>query len=132
MPDEYYQMAKMLKPLDRQGLSVELRRFHQQTVDQVVEYALNVVGQAESENWTIAEIRENIRKIELKGPQFTNDRTHLKHCEAILYALRSRKAVIVSKREIANAFDHGHGIDVGTVNETALEIVLHPRKFEGE
>ena len=122
----------MMKTLGRQGLSEELRRFHQQTADQVTEYVLNVLGQAEVEDWSIGEIRENIRKIELKGSQFANDRTHLKRCEAVLFALRSRKAIIVSKRDVADAYDHGHGVEVGAINATALEIELHPGKFEGE
>lgn len=129
--DEYYQLARRLKPLDRGELATELRKFHQQTVDQTMEIVLSILGQAEFEDWSFEKVRESVREIELQGTQFAHDRLHLRRCESILSALRERKALIVSKKDVARAYEQGDGVQVDYVNDTTIEISLHPGKFAG-
>lgn len=130
--DEYYSLARRLKELDRQSLAREIQKLQRQTADQVVETVLNILGQAEHEGWNCAKTRELVSSIEIRGARLATDRDHLKRCEAILAALRKRRALLVSKREIATAFAAGDGVDVGSANETTIEVALHPRKFAGE
>jgi hypothetical protein len=129
---EYYQIARHFQGLTRQPLAEALRALHQQTVAAVAERAGDMIHEAIGDGTSLPEIEAAVRSIELRGRQVADDIAHLRHAEAVLYVLRERKTLIVPKRDVALAYDAGHGIDLVRSNPTMVEVVLQPRKFLGE
>jgi hypothetical protein len=132
MSDQYYQLARLWQGLSRQDLAVEIRKFHQQTVDIVGEHAGELAREARESGESMEELERRIRTIELTETQIAHDRTFLRRTEALLYVARSRRAIILPKKDVADAFAAGHGVDVGALNETALEVESHPGKYAGQ
>jgi hypothetical protein len=128
---EYYQLAREFQVLSRQPLAEALRQFHQESVAAAIERAADIVHEGLQDATPWPEIEAAVRSIELSGKQVADKVTHLRHAEAVLYVLRSRKTLIVPRGDVALAFGAGHGVDLVRNNPTMVEVVLQPGKFLG-
>lgn len=132
MPDDFYQLARQLDNLSRQERADLLRKWNQQMVDAVAERAADLAMDMGIDESHRSQFIRAVRSISLKS-RIADDRMHLRRAEAVLNALRRRKAIIVSRNDVRDAYDQGHGVDILENKDSGMvEVFVQPGKFKGD
>jgi predicted flavoprotein YhiN len=129
--NDYYSAAREILKMDRNSAAVELEKFHQQSIEQAAELAAELIRAGREAGTPMDQVEAEVRKLKISGRQLAHDRMFLRRAEAILSVLRGRKAIIVSKKELDDAFANGDGVDVESINRTTFEVKNHEGKYEG-